>query len=86
MTLALQLQGYRPTLVEITYYLPDFPNILQQFILQKLDISPKFPVIKKFLGFWEQNIEARIYSVRVASVGFIQPPRARMVGTEFRLH
>ncbi len=86
MTLALQLQGYRPTLVEIIYRLPDFPNILQQLILQKLDIPPKFPVIKKFLGFWEQNIEARIYSVRVASVGFIQPPRVRMIGTEFRLH
>ncbi len=86
MTLALQLMGYRPTLVEITYHLPDFPDILQLFILQKLDIPPRFPVIKKFLGFWEQNIEARIHSVRVGSVGFIQPPRVRVVGTEFRLH
>ena len=84
--LELQLRGYRLTTAEIVYRLPDFREILQQFIWQDLDIAPRFPVLKKFLGFWEEHLDGEIHSVRFASVGIIQPSRVRMVGTEFRLH
>jgi uncharacterized protein Usg len=68
-----QLEGYRLTTAEILYHLPDHPALLQTFIWQELDIAPRFPVLQKFLAFWERQIEGRLHSVRVASVGVIGP-------------
>ena len=66
-----QLQGYRLTTAEILYHLPDHPAVLQSFIWQQLDIAPRFPVLRRFLTFWESEIEGRLHSVRVASVGLV---------------
>lgn len=75
--LQLQLQGYRLTTAEILYHLPDHPAVLQSFIWQQLDIAPRFPVLRKFLSFWEREIEGRLHSVRVASVGLVSPAEWR---------
>ena len=64
-----QLQGYRLTTAEILYHLPDHPGVLQTYIWQELDIAPRFPVLHKFLDFWSREIEGKLHSVRVASVG-----------------
>ena len=82
----VQLQGYRLTTTEILYHMPDHPAVLQSFVLQKFDQAPEFPVLRKFLTFWENEIEARIHSVRVASKGLISPVEMRVVDGEFRLH
>lgn len=84
--LNLQLQGYRLTTTEILYHLPDHPTLLQTFILQKLDKAPEFPVLRKFLTFWETNIEVRIHSVRVAAKGIVSPVEMRYAQGDFRLH
>jgi uncharacterized protein Usg len=68
-----QLQGYRLTTAEILYHLPDHPAVLQSFVWQELDIAPQFPVLHRFLEFWRREIEGRLHSVRVASVGLISP-------------
>lgn len=81
-----QLAGYRLTTAEILYRLPDHPRLLQSFIWQKLDIAPRYPVLKDFLGFWEREIEARIHSVRIASAGVIKPAEMKHTGHELRLH
>lgn len=72
-----QLNGYRLTTAEILYHLPDHPGVLQTFVWQELDISPCFPVLRKFLDFWTREIEGRLHSVRVASVGLISPAEIR---------
>lgn len=54
-----QLQGYRLTTAQILYHLPDHPKLLQEFLWQHLDMAPKFPVLRKFLDFWTQNLEDR---------------------------
>jgi len=66
-----QLQGYRLTTAEILYHLPDHPAVLQSFIWQELDLAPGYPVLRGFLDFWHREIEGRLHSVRVASVGLI---------------
>ncbi len=68
-----RLQGYRLTTAEILYHLPDHPAVLQSFIWQQLDLAPRFPVLRRFLAFWETEIEGRLHSVRVASTGLISP-------------
>ena len=84
--LARQLNGYRLTTAEILYHLPDHPKLLQSYIWQALDIAPRFPVLKKFLDFWSQNLDGKLHSVTVASTGIVKPAEFRAVGTELRLH
>jgi uncharacterized protein Usg len=82
----MSLRGYRLTTAEILYHLPDHPQVLQTFIWQEFDIAPKFPVLNKFLHFWEERIEGRLHSVRVAARGLISPADLKHTGSEFTLH
>ncbi|HTQ12339.1 MAG TPA: aspartate-semialdehyde dehydrogenase [Rhizomicrobium sp.] len=82
----LALRGYRLTTAEILYHMPDHPAVLQSYIWQELDIAPGFPVLNKFLHFWETSIEGRIHAVRVAARGFIADAELRMHAGEFTLH
>jgi uncharacterized protein Usg len=84
--LELALRGYRLTTAEILYHMPDHPAVLQTFIWQELDIAPKFPVLNKFLHFWEERIEGPIHSVRVAARGVIADAELKMYSGEFRLN
>ena len=82
----LVLRGYRLTTAEILYHMPDHPAVLQSFIWQEFDLAPKFPVLNKFLGFWETRIEGRLHSVRVAARGLISDAELRLAGGEFTLN
>lgn len=84
--LELKLRGYRLTTAEILYHMPDHPRVLQTFVWQDLDIAPGFPVLNKFLRFWETSIEGRLHSVRVAARGIIADAELRMAGGEFTLN
>jgi uncharacterized protein Usg len=52
--------------LNILYWMPDYTNILQEFIWQTNDINPDYPKVHKFLNFWYNNIEAVISEVRLA--------------------
>ena len=86
MSLAKQLQGYCRTTAEITYRRPDFPDFLQNYIWQDHDLAPRFPVLRRFLNFWETNLEGQLHSVRVASAELIRPAEFKLVGREMHLH
>lgn len=81
-----QLQGYRLTTAEILYRLPDHPHLVQSFIWQQLDIAPRFPVLHRFLAFWEQNIDGKLHSVKVAQASLVGPPRLRHAQVSLSLH
>lgn len=81
-----QLQGYRLTTAEILYHLPDHPAVLQSYIWQELDIAPGYPVLRKFLDFWHREIEGRLHSVRVASIGLISAAEMRYTEHLRHLH
>lgn len=80
------LQNYRLTTAEILYHLPDYPVLLQTYLWQELDLTPDFPVLKKFLHFWERSIEGRLHSVKIASCEIIRPSDFRRAKGEFYLH
>lgn len=82
----LALRGYRLTTAEIFYHLPDHPSLLQTFIWQELDIAPKYPVLTRFLRFWETSIDGKLHSVRVAARDLITPAELKLYGSEFTLH
>ncbi len=82
----LRLRGYRLTTAEITYRLPDYPAILQEFVWQKLDLAPKFPELRKFLDFWQHTLEGPLVAVTVASSELLKPQEFRLAEGEFRLN
>lgn len=82
----LTLRGYRLTTAEILYHLPDHPAVLQSYIWQELDVAPKFPILNRFLHFWQCNLDGRLHSVRVAACGLISPTELKYAGQEFTLH
>ncbi len=81
-----QLQDYRLTTAEIIYHLPDHPRLLQSYIWQELDIAPRFPILKKFLTFWETKLEGKLYMVKVAHQELIKPSDFRFCSAEFLVH
>jgi uncharacterized protein Usg len=78
-SLELQLRNYRLTTAHILYRMPDHPAFLQEYIWQELDLAPRFPVLTKFLRFWEQNLEGKLHSVKVAHAELVKPAEFRTV-------
>lgn len=81
-----QMNDYRLTTAEILYHMPDHPDLLQSFIWQTLDIAPRYPVLRKFLDYWTNNIEGRLHSVSIAQRGVISPAEFRIADAELVLH
>lgn len=75
----MQLEGYGLSTVEIHYFLPDHPRLIQQFVIQQYDVAPRFPVLRDYLDFWRREIEAALHSVRVAHKHLIGPSEWRAV-------
>ena len=82
----MQLKGYRLSTAEITYRMPDHPDLLQTFIWQFYDLAPHFPELRKFLNFWRRDIEGPLHSVRVMHRELIGAGRYRNVEHSFALH
>ncbi|HEY8353037.1 MAG TPA: hypothetical protein VIK87_10865 [Sphingomonadales bacterium] len=78
--------GYRLTTAEILYHMPDHPGLLQTYVWQDFDLAPRFPILKKFLDFWEGNLEGKLHTVTVASTEIITPREFRFADVNLTLH
>ena len=54
-------------LVGVTYYLPDYQNLLNEFYCQFEDITPDIPRVHQFLNYWKNNVEAIIKTVEITT-------------------
>lgn len=81
-----QLAGYSLTTAEITYRLPDHPELLQTYVWQDYDLHPRFPRLHQFLEFWQKNIEGPLHQIRVAHARLIHPREIMFRDGQFRLH
>ena len=50
-------------IVNIFYWMPDYEDIIQEFIWQTKDTQPTYPRVNKFLLYWKNNIDAVINEV-----------------------
>jgi uncharacterized protein Usg len=66
--------------------MPDHPSLLQTFIWQHYDLAPGYPELRKFLAFWDANIEGKLFSVRVARTELVKPSRYQHAAAEWQLH
>ena len=80
------LAGNSLTTAEILYRIPDYPLLLQTYIWQEYDVHPRFPRLRTFLEFWEQNLEGKLHKVTVAHRRLIAPAELRVLDGEYRLH
>ena len=78
-SLVRQLDGYRLITAQILYRMPDHPELLQEFIWQELDLAPRYPVLTRFLDFWQANLDGKLHSVRVAGAALVTPGDLRHV-------
>lgn len=84
--LELMLRDYRLTTAEILYHYPDHPALLQSYVWQEFDLAPKFPSLKKFLGFWERELEGKLHSVKVMHAELITPREFNFACMPIRIH
>ena len=70
------------TTIKVTYFLPDYKSILQEFVFQQYDILPEYPKLNKFIRFWRKNIEAEIHRVDFSSAF----SEYKFVGTVFTVN
>lgn len=82
----LLLQDYRLTTAEIFYHMPDFPTLLQSYVWQEYDVAPDFPQLKRFLDFWERELDGRLHSVKIASVELITTGKCQYAKGEIYIH
>jgi uncharacterized protein Usg len=81
-----QLNDFRLTTAEILYFMPDYPKFLQTFIWQELDMAPRFPTLRKFLDFWDKNLDGKLHSVKVCSSQLIKPAEFRFTEDFSSIH
>lgn len=67
------VEGYSLTTAEILYRMPDHPLLLQTYLWQDYDQAPYFPVLKRFLAFWERSLDGRLHQVTVVSSRLVRP-------------
>lgn len=80
------LDGYSLTTAEILYRLPDYPAVLQSYIWQDYDLHPRFPRLKKFLDFWEVNLDGPLYKVTVNHRQLLAPADMKVLSVQFALN
>lgn len=78
--------AYGLTTAHILYGLPDHPSLLQSYVWQEYDLAPQFPELRRFLEFWQRELEGPLRSVTVAHKRLIRSGEYRSVTTELLLH
>ena len=74
-----QIEGYGLSTVQVHYFMPDHPSLLQAFVMQQYDLAPRFPELDRFLAYWRREIEATLHSIRIAHNHLIRPAEWRAV-------
>ena len=81
-----QLKGYGLTTAQILYRMPDFRNLVQEYLWQDYDLCPEFPELKKFLAFWQRTLEGPVLSVTITHANVIKPTEFKAPGHLFLLN
>ncbi len=80
------LGNYFLTTAHILYHLPDYPEFLQSYVWQEVDLAPEFPTLKRFLGFWQRELDGKLHSVEISAAGMRKRPNISFVDSEIVFH
>jgi uncharacterized protein Usg len=76
-------QGFRLSSVKVTYHMPDYSKILNEFWWQTMDVPPNYHRIKSFVNYWIDNLEATIHSLEVGHIDQFGEAKFKFVDKEF---
>jgi uncharacterized protein Usg len=85
-TTSITLLSHRLTTAEILYHMPDYPDLLQSFIWQHLDVAPEYPRLRTFLDYWRDNLDGRLHSVTIGAGKLNSRSEFRHADVALRLH
>jgi uncharacterized protein Usg len=68
-----QNQGFGLTTAQIVYRMPDHLDLFQEYLWQRYDTFPEFPVLTAFLDFWQHKLDGPIHRVTVAHARLLMP-------------
>ena len=71
--------------VEVFYYLPDYPSLVEEFVWQTSDFHPVYPRVRRFLDFWSENVEAVIKEILLTHDRASGKKAIRVVNSTFTL-
>ena len=49
--------------MQVVYYMPDYLNLVNEFIWQTRDQLPDYPRIERFLEYWDKSIDGPMKEV-----------------------
>ena len=81
-----QLEGASLATAEIFYHMPDAQGLLQTYVWQDYDTAPRFPRLRRFLDFWQRELDGKLHSVRLTHARLLGPRDFRYVGHELTIH
>ena len=81
-----QVKDFRLTTAEILYRMPDHPALLQTYVWQKMDLAPGYPELRRFLDFWEANLDGKLHSIRVVTGSSVRRDGVRHANHMTLLH
>ncbi len=82
----LLLKGYRLTTAEISYRMPENPDQVKTYVWQEMDLAPKFPILREFLQFWQNEIEGELHSVHVGASELVDPEEYSKANKSLSIH
>ncbi len=71
--------------VQVVYYIPDYLHIVNEFAWQTEDTRPYYPRIKRFLDYWDKNIDGPIKETYIYDHDIINP-HVRVVDRRYMLN
>ena len=61
----IKIRKWTIATVQVIYFIPDHLHILNEFMWQTEDELPEYPRIKRFLAYWDKNIDGPIKEVYI---------------------
>lgn len=65
--------GFGLTTAQIVYRMPDHLDLFQEYVWQRYDTFPEFPVLTAFIDFWQNKLDGPIHRVTVAHARLLMP-------------
>ena len=77
------LKKWTTASVQEVYYMPDYLNLVNEFIWQTRDQQPDYPRIEEFLDYWDKNIDGPI---KEAFIHDHEQEKIRVVNRVFKIN
>ena len=77
------LKKWTTASVQVVYYMPDYLNLVNEFIWQTRDQQPDYPRIEEFLDYWDKNIDG---PTKEAFIHDHEQEKIRVVNRVFKIN